>query len=436
MLKRLKLLTTVLLAIVLAATAASGAVKIFADNLAKPDNGFRPHDGLLSDNGYIDYAKDVYLDVESYPDLAEMGLFWTQWDTERDKMVLKDADTAEGAALIDPNKPTIILVHGMLGDGHIKQESFYLSDKISDPDEFGLQSSGVPLGLLWQELGWNVGYFHYNRFGAEGFFPHFIECKIWAIDGESGIRYRHSNNTTTNNATQYSIAEHFAAEYIRAMNLLPANMGNKEIRVAAHSMGGEVCTAGLFVLTLLADDGQLAQSKLPSRFAMLDPYFSTSFVSENNEVLLELSPKDITIRWSGKPLPYNSIGLTMIDCIKYMVYKDIAIEYYTYSLSWLVVGMSPNLIKELKKLCVYTIIEPDYNYINPAYSKAGDGHNGVRDWYLCSMYSNPVVDQNGNIAASAATPTATIKELKGNFYTMYAGSRTVIADDDVFKLEA
>lgn len=435
MLKRLKLLTVLLLAVALLATAASGAVQLLTNSLTKADEGFRPHDGLLSDNGYIDYAKEVYLDVQNYPDLAEMGLFWTQWDAEQDKMVLKDADTAEGAALIDPDKPTIILVHGMLGDGHIKQEAFYLSDKIADPAEFGLQSSGVPLGLIWQKLGWNVGYFHYNRFGAEGFFPHFIECKIWAIDGDTGIRYRHRNGSTTDGATQYSVAEHFAAEYIRAINLLPANMGNKEIRVAAHSMGGEVSTAALFLLTVLADEGQLSKDKLPDRFAMLDPYFSTSLVSEDNEILFELSPKDITIRWSGKMLPYNSVGWTMIDCLRYMVDKGIAIEYYTYSLSWLVIAMPPDIIKELKKLCVYVIMEPDYDYINPAYSKANDGHNGVRDWYLCSMYSPPVVDQDGNTAASAATPTSVIKELKGKFFIMDAGNRTILANDDVFVIQ-
>lgn len=434
--KKIQSIIVILLGVsIVAAFFAVAIVYVRKDNLPQDSLVRIGHESLYSDTGYIDYAQEVYFDVENYPDMAEMGLFWTEWDDDRDEMALIDADSAEGAALVDPNKPTIILVHGMLSDGHYSPERFYLNQLIANPAEFDLQSEeGVPLGLIWQNMGWNVGYFHYNRFASEGARPHYIESKIWAIDGVSGIRYRHTDGTLTENATEYSVAEHFAAEYIRAMNCLPNAMGSQEIRVAAHSMGGELSTAGLFLLSLLAEDGQLDNDKLPNRFAMLDPYFSTTVLDENGEIFFSLSPTDITIRWSGKPLPYDNVGYTMIDCLKKISSMGIAIEYYTFDLSTLVIAMPYPLVTELKKLCVYVIMVPNYDQTNPEYSKLTDGHNGVRDWYLCSLYSSPVTNASvdNEIAASASTPTETILALKGKTFYMKDGSGTILAADDTF----
>lgn len=425
--KQIKVLLTALIIIIIAMACGAGYI-LHSRTEKEVKIG---HENLYSDNGYIDYAKEVYFDVETYPDMADMGLFWTAWDADRDQIALFDADSETGAALVDPHKPTIIFIHGMRSDGYYTQEEFYLNSNIADPNQFGLDSSGVPLALVWQNAGWNVGYFHYSRFATEA--PQKIESKIWATDGEPNVRYARSDGSFQENPTEYCIAEHFAAEYLRAINMLPDSMGTKEIRLAAHSMGGELTTAGLFLLTVLSDEGQLDAGKLPNRFAMLDPYFSTCILDNEGNEFFVMGPTDITLSWSGKLLPYNRVGPTLIDCLKVINSKGIAVEYYTFDLSTLVAAMPYTLIEMLKEQCVYVTIQPDYDQMNEAYSKLADGHNGVRDWYLCSIYTQPVSDvTTGGVAASAATPTETIKSLRSTTYVMNAGSGTVIASDDTF----
>lgn len=392
------------------------------------------NDNLYSDNGYIDYATEVFFDVDTYPDMAEMGLFWTRFDSETEQIIQVPADSAEGAALVDPAKPTIINVHGVLLDGYYQQERFYLNGKIANPAEFNLDTQNVSMLHIWLKEGWNVGTFHYNRFASEDGGPKIIEAKVWSTDAvnkitseTTGMRYRHQNGSySAHNITEYSLAEHFAAEYIRAMNLLPDSMGSEEIRVAAHSMGGEVSTAGIFLLTELADDGQLSRDKLPDRFALLDSYFSTTLGT------VYMGPVDITIRWSGKPLVNNNSGVTMLECLKDLEANGIALEYYTYLESFLKLGMV-NIVEEFKTLTAYTIVYPNWN--GNGYSVLTDGHNGVREWYLCSILSDPVKDiTNGydttDTAPSAAMSTERIRELKGREYIVVDGTTTVNTADD------
>ncbi|MDD4316003.1 MAG: InlB B-repeat-containing protein [Clostridia bacterium] len=393
-----------------------------------------PEMNLYSDNGYIDYAENVFLDVDKYPDMAEMGLFWTTWDEQEQAIVQVPADSTQGASLVDPSKPTIINVHGVLLDGFYRQERFNLNTKIAEPNEFDLDTDFVSMNYLWLREGWNVANFHYNRFASENN-PGLIESKIWANDGEMGVRYRHQNGEfSAADVTQYSLAEHFAAEYIRAMRLLPANMGEKEIRFTGHSMGGMLTTAALFLLTELADAGQLAQTQLPERYALLDSYFST--VLEIGDELLYVGPKDITIRWSNKPLVYNNSGATMMACLKAIAAKGIALEYYTYEVrNFLSLG-AKQYAEELRKVSTYAVVYPDFQ--GQGYTVAGDGHNGVREWYLCSILDEPLRDttygDTGAMAPSAALATNRLFELYNKEFAIDEGTTTVRAYDDTMML--
>lgn len=423
----------VLLAIILLITvvfSASVAFKTYAKRASRVS-----HDSLYSDHGYVDYAKEVYLNVEKYPDTAELGLFWTRWNETKQKIELIPADSEEGAALVDPDKPSIIFVHGMLDDGHYYQDKFTLNSSVAIPEQFGLTGDDVPMARIWQNKGWNVAIYHYNRFASEQSNPLRIEAKIWSIDHPvANMRYRHEDGTYAEFVSEYCMAEHFAAEYIRAMNMLPDSIGDHEIRVASHSMGGQLSTAALFLLTELSDDGQIISKKLPDRFTLLDAYFSTNMYNKNGD-LVSMGPKDITVRWSGKPLPYNNTGYTMYECIKALAARDIAVEYYVFDESFLFHAFMPaDLAMALNQHCVITEVIPNWSMMNSEYSKTFDGHNGVKDWYLCSFYCDPVKDTEGNIAPSASAPTEVIKNLKGRYYILVQGSGTVLASDDIFEL--
>jgi uncharacterized repeat protein (TIGR02543 family) len=389
------------------------------------------HANLYSDKGYIDYAKEVYFDVEAHPELAEQGLFWAQWNESENKVDLLHADSEEGAAVIDPDKPTIINVHGVLMGGNKEPEMFNLNSKVNRAEDFGMEGEDASMLYLWMQKGWNVGVFHYNKFAAD--LPNIIEGKIWSGKTKTGVRYKTSDDKYSDPYfTPYTLAEHFAAEYVRAMKLLPQTMGDNEIRIAAHSMGGQLATAGIFLLTELAEAKQLPHNQLPDRYALLDAFFSVKMVS--GDLLIKIGIKDTNLRWSGKPLPGNSTGYTMIECLKVMKANGIALEYYVYEESFLKLSML-ELIEDLRALCPYTVVLPDYNNINSEYTLTMDGHNGVREWYMVSMLSDPIKDitegrDSGELAPSAAMDTETLKTLVNKAYTVVEGAQTPTTADD------
>ncbi len=398
---------------------------IFSTGCNKVDND---DSNLFSDNGYIDYAEKVFFDLEKYPDMADMGLFWTKWDESTQSIVMIPADSEEGADLIDVNKPTLINVHGVLMEGYKSQEKFYLNKKVARPREFDLETDDVSMTYLWLREGWNVGYFHYNRFVAE-FSPNIIEHKIWSAKSKHGMFYRHANGQKSDNdVSEYCLAEHFAADYIRAMRLLPEEMGKEEIRIAAHSMGGQLSTATLLLLTELTKHGQLPKSQLPSRFALLDAYFGTTLTLANKDVYI--GPEDAIINWSNKPLIDNHAGKTMIECLKYISARDIAIEYYTFPN--IISSIMRDLTPQLMKYSSYAMLIPDFE--GGTYTMLTDGHNGVREWYLCSLLDAPLKDitdtETDNFAPSASLPTDELWKLKNTQFVQVSGQKTVRTRDD------
>lgn len=438
--KRKKIIALVLAFVFCALASASAAAfpiaainnKKMKDNATKWQKVRVADPSLYSEKGYIDYANEVFLDVETYPDLKEMGLYWSTWDDSSEQVVLTDADTQKGADIVDTAKPTIIFVHGMLIDGYYRQEQFYLNKGATDPSEFGLDTERVSLIQLWLLEGWNVGVFHYNRFASEAG-PTPIEAKIWANDGPEGVRIQHED-ASFSVVSEYTVAEHFVAEYLRAMNLLPESMGDQEIRISAHSMGGELMTAGIFLLTEVASAGQLNYNKLPNRYSMLDPYFCVNLTIDGKDVYM--GPKDITIRWTGKGLYKNNTAYTLIECLKDISANGIALDYYAYKQSTLLVAMPEDITTELRKLCAYVMINPSYASYGQGYSLIANGHNGVRDWYYCSIRGNMVKYEDENspfrVAPSAKTPTSVILAQKGMAFKLISGYASVNANDDIF----
>ncbi len=384
-------------------------------------------DNLYSDRGYINYAEKVYFDIEKEPELAETGLFWARWNESKNEIELLHADSPQGAALIDADKPTIINVHGVLTEGNKEAERFNLNSKVHFPEDYGVEGEDISMLYLWIREGWNVGVYHYNKFASD--IPNLLEGKIWSNNSPAGIRYKKVDGTqSAPDFTKYCLAEHFAADYIRAMRLLPSSMGEKEIRVAAHSMGGQLATAGIFLLTELARVGQLPAHQLPQRYTLLDAFFS---IKVGN---LDIGIKDVNISWSGKPLYNNSTGSTMIECLKDLAANGMALEYYVYEESPLKAFM-PELIEDLRKYVAYVVILPDYNNINSKFTLTTDGHNGVREWYLVSKLSSPLKDitegrNTGALAPSAALDTAILKGFMGQAFTICEGAYTTSCDDD------
>ncbi|MFA6866350.1 MAG: InlB B-repeat-containing protein [Clostridia bacterium] len=385
--------------------------------------------GLFSDNGYVDYAKDVNFDLEKDPDLRKMGLYWVKWDAINEVPIWVDADSQEGANLIDTSKPTFIMIHGMQGSFGINGiVTFDLNTKSASSSEFGLDTEKTNMFHLWMEAGWNVGIFHYEKLCTNEY-PTPIEEKIWSTD--KGVYYQKDNGQWTTESLPYCVAEYFVGEYLRAMNLLPDTMGDQEIRVAAHSMGGQVSAPGLFLLSQMVDDGQLKAKQFPDRYTMLDTYFSAAMQIGNSTI--SMGAKDINVHWSGKPIYENDTGLAMVECIKIMEEGyGLTCEYYANEMSTLKMSMT-RLTQELRKLTTYTILHPEWSGYGNGYNELNMGHNGNMEWYLCSIIDNEILTADGSKVPCANLKTEDLKALQGRQFRIIEGDTTVTTIDDVME---
>ena len=119
--KAIKIVAVTLVLAMVLATAVVIGVEYVND---EPEDGIDRTGNLFADE-YPDYKNDVYLEKGDDPDLNELGLFWCR-EVSPGVIEMVPADTAEGAALVDSSKPTVINVHGMMTDGHYRIEDYVL----------------------------------------------------------------------------------------------------------------------------------------------------------------------------------------------------------------------------------------------------------------------------------------------------------------------
>lgn len=431
------------LAIVLLAVCLGLAGAVAVDKLMpKEDEGIVfawdkvrvAHSNMYPDNfEYVDYAKEVKFDYEKYPLLENQGLFWLKWDEPTQQYVKISAESEEGASLVDPNKPTIINIHGMLVEGYYMEEMYWMPEDNTTPEEIGYDLP-VQLFKFWFDKGYNVGMYSYQKFAAEGGGYNDIEEKMWSIDGRVGMRYKKPDTSYDYNVSNYSLCEHFAADYIRAMKLLPDSFGKEEIRFTAHSMGGELVTGGTFLLTELASVGQLNPDHLPNRICMEDTFFG-AYINMGTDYVWMGNP-NLNLRWSGKKLPGDAnlkgydcgtTGETIIECVKDISANGILFEYYAYDSSFLRAAQKPEMIKTFIDNCVYIVMSPKFSK---------NEHNGVREFYLTSILND--YDENANytdcekIAFAASLPTSEMQKFVGKCFKITEGANTIMTTDDVY----
>ena len=152
-------------------------------------------DYMYPDNfEYVDYAEEVKFDYDKHPLLLDQGFFWCKYDEAQNEVIKVDADSEEGAALVDPNKPTIINIHGMTDSGGHSEEMYWWPSRNGTLDQVGYET---PIQMLqfWLDRGYNVGMYSYNRFAAESGAFFNIEEKMWTTEGSVGIRYATPEDT-------------------------------------------------------------------------------------------------------------------------------------------------------------------------------------------------------------------------------------------------
>ena len=200
---------------------------------------------------FKDY-KNMYLN-ENMPTLTEegkeQGLFLvTGYDSGvtdykgrpvPDEVSVNDAEAV--AANFDPDKPTIVIIHGVQPSEGRYSNAYFWGDNHMGYD-VELSELFYDGSQNFENRGWNVLYFHYEQFvEAEGngkdadlMGNAVIEVNkaIWTM-GENGIGSRiievdenNQGSWSQKAAFDGSICEYFAAEYLRFMNNIYDEYGN------------------------------------------------------------------------------------------------------------------------------------------------------------------------------------------------------------------
>ena len=149
---------------------------------------------------------------------------------------------------------------------------------------------------------------------------------MWSTNGTTNVRWASSDTVQHDYPMQYSVGELFAADYIRAVNLLPDDFGKSEIRFTAHSMGGQLVAAGAFLLSEVSKGAtpQISPDKLPDRITMDDTFFGVKLALGDSEI--DMFQKGLTVRWSGEAMPGDRCGMAYAEAIKALAYQGVVIE--------------------------------------------------------------------------------------------------------------
>ncbi|MBQ7653417.1 MAG: hypothetical protein IJS93_03505 [Clostridia bacterium] len=376
-------------------------------------------------------------------------------------------------------------------------------------------TGNVNLNLIYLKNGFNVLNFSYIRFGDEstrtiselcddGVTREFtlannatIEEKVYSVDGAAGMRYRKQDgvfsdgNDGWGNVVEgaevhddpdFSIAEYFAAEYVRMFDYMAKKNvfnENTHMRISGHSMGGVVTTIGTFLLTELARVGQIPVWYVPDRIALEDSYFGAytdygenvptyksiadtvraeyeeenAIREANGEALFTekdilsaikvqqdglkgvkmLSAYGCTIHWTGKKIAGGGTPCLYLAALRQVV-RDYGVvaEYYVDESGMGNGGMAyasitAPIINELIRTYTSTIA---YVFKFP---KSFNSHNGVREAHCVSFLFPVYKDVDGNITASASATDEEIKAATGKQWYQYKGNETSDQSDDVFK---
>lgn len=382
----------------------------------------------------IDYAENVYLNTEKYPLLNDQGLFTLTWDETTNALVSKRAWSADGAAAIDPNKPTAIFIHGWqatVPNAQIKRPPDTLNPTLVDVSYYtdaDLAADGKYYQpKTWLDEGWNVLSFDYNRFAV-----------AFIFEAEESIYYGghlafmdNEGNWSDYDASEYSLCQFFAAEYIRTMKAVGPEMGKEEIRVTGHSLGGIMTVTSSNLIYELSKEGQLPASQVPERLALLDTY--VTFSEMVGALLSDAGAKhyasDTPISWSGLAPVENDKGKTYLSYVKNMSEAGIAIELYLLDADGAFNAFRVPMLSFDGRILQVMDYAASVIYVPKPVSSnmAGEGHNAIRELYYESIVRGIGLDGGGE-GVSAKMSTADILANKGVIYRITSG-------DDAFKTD-
>ena len=290
--------------------------------------------------------------AQSIPEKAlDYGIVWYGQEGNFQKVIGNQPNR-----YFDPDKPTIIFIHGWMPDQVGDPPTFVVDFESLDDDT----SYTLDAARAWVDGGWNIGIFYWHLFSDEDL-VWVAEDKIWTPDEEAGMRFRDSSGKYhTEGAPSVSVSELLLTAYLDAMK----GFSGTEIRIAGHSLGNQLAVNLTVDLIQGAEAGSIPKNRIPSRIALLDPFWSPfpktyldgletgEFIQQEIEQIV--LPQGVLVEW------YHSSWLTESTMIR----QD---------------------IPKLKARVVYAEIDPAYCGLLNQVCK----HDGAWHLYFLSFASPP-----------------------------------------------
>ncbi|MCX7921259.1 MAG: cell adhesion domain-containing protein [Clostridia bacterium] len=307
----------------------------------------------------------------------------------------------------DPNKPTIIYVHGWQNGAtpELRRETFNYKKNDST---YGVD---VNTADAWIKAGWNIGIFYWTQFADEASVTD-AEAKIWSATGPKGMRWRKIDGTYVTTGVTKNAAELFYDSYVQALS----DYTGSNVRITGHSLGNQMAVH----LTKLVSDkvsaGQLPKNLLPKRVALLDPFWS------------KYGKDYLGGKWTGEKVR---------EFVAELKTKGVLFEQYRSS----AVELGGDSNTELQKMTAFSELAPWYIPTLEITWK----HVAAYNWYFYSFYSNPPIEctinfwgtriKTGNVAANAKTSDSRIAEMMSSSYrwVQVEGRYTADPADDWFE---
>jgi len=191
----------------------------------------------------------------------------------------------------DPEKPTIVFIHGWqpqytaLGKSDYRRDSFIFSDPGA-----GFNFTHIDMFDIWKKSeknfdkkSWNIAVLYWSQLADDDIVPLWkplsVEDKIWTAKGKNKMRYAVVNNEfivtrpefRDDNAPVKSFGE-IGTDILKSAL---ANSKNSHLRLLGHSLGGQAVLYISHLLRLDYKEGVITNSNiLPERLVLLDPYWS------------------------------------------------------------------------------------------------------------------------------------------------------------------
>lgn len=363
--------------------------------------------GLKQNTQYKVILQASILDSNSQPVLTQntdwsfttqylsYGLYWFGANGECEKYM-------EGRTnrFYDKSKPVVLYAHGW--ESTTSSNDYWIEQPYLINDKY----SSVDTGVFWRNKGYNTGGFVWGQFSDEDGVTD-AEDKIWTgNNGKKNMRYRMKDNSYKDYSTAKGVGELLFDKYKSAL----ADNTSGEIRLVGHSLGNQVVTR----LTELAMSGyELGTSPkklIPSRVALLDPFWSKESKSYLGNI------------WTGEKCR---------TIIKNVVSKyGTAVEQYkTSGIGGAVTG-DENI--DMRKINAFYRVWPDFIPL----TEAATQHVYAYVWYFGSMASNISISDG---VIGAYSDTNSIKNImnygKSSLYYYSGtgnGNKTSTPSDDSF----